>query len=182
MPPRLRSSSRCSSRIRRSGTGTGSPDRAAGAAEHGVNLVALVPNARIRAISDALDRAWAATGKPAADKPFVGVLRNLIVADSDDEARRIATRVWRRFATSFNWLVNWAGLDAFPFPGEFAEAEARGMAFAGSPESVRRWIKAAEDEAGIDYLAAELVFGDMTTEEATRSIELFGREIIPAFA
>lgn len=162
--------------------GTGSPDRAAWAAEHGVNLVALVPNARVRLIADALQQAWTATGKPTADKPFVGVLRNLIVADTDEQAQEIAARVWRRFATSFNWLVNWAGLDPFPFPGEFVEAQQRGMAFAGSPDSVRDWIAAAEREAGIDYLAAELVFGDMTTAEATRSITLFGREIIPAFA
>lgn len=29
-------------------------------------------------------------------------------------------------------------------------------------------------------MAVELVFGDMSTEEAARSIELFGREVIPA--
>jgi alkanesulfonate monooxygenase SsuD/methylene tetrahydromethanopterin reductase-like flavin-dependent oxidoreductase (luciferase family) len=162
--------------------GTSSPERAIWAAVHGVNLVTMLPHARARTIVEALDEAWSAAGKPADERPFVGLLRNVVVADSDAEAQRIAARVWRAFAVNFNWLVNWLGLEPFPIPADFAGAEEMGLAFAGSPESAIEWIERAEAEAGVNYLAAELVFGDMTTEEAERSITLFGEEVIPAFA
>jgi hypothetical protein len=35
-------------------------------------------------------------------------------------------------------------------------------------------------EAGADYFVGQFVFGDMTLAEATRSIELFAREVMPA--
>ena len=60
--------------------------------------------------------------------------------------------------------------------------KAAGVAFAGSPASVRDWIAHSRAEAGIDYMAAELVFGDLTTDEALQCAELFGREVMPAFA
>jgi alkanesulfonate monooxygenase SsuD/methylene tetrahydromethanopterin reductase-like flavin-dependent oxidoreductase (luciferase family) len=162
--------------------GTSSPDRAEWAAHHRVNLVSFMPNARVRAISDALRAAWAATGEEEAACPFMGLARQLIVAESDGEARRLAMRVWPHFATNFNWLVNRLGMEPFPFPQDFDGAVQIGIAFAGSPDTVRQWMRAAEAEAGIDYMLVEMVFGDMTTEEATRSITLFGREVIPAFA
>src|SRR5512139_2079080 len=162
--------------------GTGSPERAAWAVEHGVNLVSMMPNGRTRAISDALKQAWAATGRDEAGRPFVGLSRILVVAETDEEALRIARRVWAAFAVNFNWLVNWLGEPPFPFPNEFEGAREMGLAFAGSPQSVRAWIEQAQEEAGVDYMALELVFGDMTNEEATRSIELFAKEVMPAFA
>jgi alkanesulfonate monooxygenase SsuD/methylene tetrahydromethanopterin reductase-like flavin-dependent oxidoreductase (luciferase family) len=112
----------------------------------------------------------------------VGLLRNVIIGDTDGEAQRIAERVWRAFAANFNWLVNWLGIEPFPIPAEFAGAEAMGMAFAGSPESACAWIDRMRAEAGVNYLAAELVFGDMTSAEAERSVTLFGTEVMPAFA
>jgi hypothetical protein len=37
------------------------------------------------------------------------------------------------------------------------------------------------EQAGINYFCADLAFGDLTFEEASRTVELFEREIIPAF-
>lgn len=162
--------------------GTSAPERGAWAAKYRINLVSLLPNSRTRQIADALKEAWANTGQPEGERPFVGLSRLPIIADSDAEARQLAERIWPGFARSFNWLVNWLGREPFPIPGDFAGAEAMGIAFAGSPETARQWVQQMRDEAGIDYLAVELVFGELTTEEATRSIELFAREVMPAFA
>jgi alkanesulfonate monooxygenase SsuD/methylene tetrahydromethanopterin reductase-like flavin-dependent oxidoreductase (luciferase family) len=162
--------------------GTSSPERAEWAVKHRINLVSLMPNARTRPIADALKAAWSASGNPETERPFMGLSRLPILADTDGEARAIAERVWPGFARSFNWLVNWLGRDPFPIPDSFAGAEQFGLAFAGSPETARQWVAQAQDEAGIDYMAVELVFGDLTTEEATRSINLFAREVMPAFA
>jgi alkanesulfonate monooxygenase SsuD/methylene tetrahydromethanopterin reductase-like flavin-dependent oxidoreductase (luciferase family) len=161
--------------------GTGSPARCPWAAERRINLVSALPNSRTRAIADAFTEALEREGCPMAERPFMGVLRQVYVAPTDLEAERIAARAWKRFAENFNWLVNWLGRPAFPLPGAFAAAQAAGMAFAGSPASVRHWIAISQAGAGIDYMAVELVFGDQSTEEAEQCVELFGREVMPAF-
>jgi hypothetical protein len=43
------------------------------------------------------------------------------------------------------------------------------------------YIAAQEEEAGINYFCADLIFGDITFEEASRTVELFESDIIPAF-
>jgi len=57
-----------------------------------------------------------------------------------------------------------------------------GLAFAGSPSSVRDFVARARDEAGITYMALEIAFGDITEAEAARSAELFAQEVMPYFA
>jgi hypothetical protein len=47
---------------------------------------------------------------------------------------------------------------------------------------VRDYVAAEEKATGINYLCSWLAFGDTTLEESLRSVELFGREIMPAFA
>lgn len=162
--------------------GVGNPARCTWAAERGINLVAGLPNARARPIADAFAEELEKRGVAGPGRPFMGLMRQVYVAPTDAEAERIASRAWRTFAANFNWLVNWLGRPAFPIAAEFAEAQAFGVAFAGSPASVRDWIAATRDEAGINYLAAELVFGDLDPDEALQCVELFGREVMPAFA
>jgi alkanesulfonate monooxygenase SsuD/methylene tetrahydromethanopterin reductase-like flavin-dependent oxidoreductase (luciferase family) len=162
--------------------GTGNPARADWAARLGINLVCNQSDAKARAISDAFGEALARHDRAGADQPFMGVARLLYVAPTDAEAERIAARAWACFAQSFNWLVNWLGRPVFPLPAGFAAAQAAGMAFAGSPQSVREWVAATRAAAGIDYLLIEPVFGDMSHAEALQGVELFGAEVMPAFA
>jgi alkanesulfonate monooxygenase SsuD/methylene tetrahydromethanopterin reductase-like flavin-dependent oxidoreductase (luciferase family) len=162
--------------------GVGNPARCAWAAERGINLVAGLPNAGARPIADAFAEELEKRSVAGPDGPFMGLMRQVYVAPTDAEAERIASRAWRTFAANFNWLVNWLGRPAFPIAAEFADAQAFGVAFAGSPASVRDWIAATRDETGINYLAAELVFGDLNPEEALQCVELFGREVMPAFS
>lgn len=158
--------------------GTGSIHRNRWAAERSVNLLTLVPNARAREINDDYREQLARLGKP---EPFIGQARQLIVAPTDAEAERIAERTWKRFAVSFNWLVTWLGREPFPLPPTFAGAAAAGLAFAGSPASVRQFVELSRDEAGANYLALELAFGDISEAEAGQSAELFAHEVAPHF-
>ena len=161
--------------------GAGSLHRNAWAAQHRMNLLSLRPNHLAREQFDdyrlQLDQLGVAVG----DRPFMGLARNLVVAETDAQAEAIAARVWARFAQSFNWLVHHLGQPGFPLPADFAAARKVGMAFAGSPASVRDWIEAARDEAGITYMALEIVFGDMTEDEAATGATLFAQEVMPHF-
>ena len=158
--------------------GTASSHRNRWAAEHDVNLLCLIPNARSREVFDDYREKLAALGKP---EPNIGLARQLIVAETDAEAERIAERAWKPFVTSFNWLVEHLGRPAFPIAPTFAGAVEMGLAFAGSPASVRDFVARARDEAGANYLALEVAFGDISEEEAGQTAELFAREVRPAF-
>ena len=63
------------------------PGRAADAARLKGNIVTLIPNAGVKALTEAYRAAWQAQGDNAADIPLLGVFRHVIVADSD--ARRV---------------------------------------------------------------------------------------------
>jgi len=159
--------------------GTGSSHRNAWAAKRGLNLLCLVSNARSREIFDDYRAHLDKLGQP---EPFIGQARQLVVAETDAEAERIAERAWQRFALNFNWLVNHLGRPTFPLAPTFAGAVEQGLAFAGSPASVRQFVSRASDEAGANYLALELAFGSIAEEEVAQSATLFTREVMPDFA
>ena len=162
--------------------GTASSHRNAWAAQHRVNLLTLIPNARTRPIFDDYRERLDKLGVARAEMPFMGTARQLVVAPTDTEAERIAEHAWKRFVASFNWLVTRLGRDPFPIAQTYAGAAEMGMAFAGSPASVRDFVARARDEAGATYMTLELAFGDMNEAEIEQSAALFAHEVMPAFA
>jgi alkanesulfonate monooxygenase SsuD/methylene tetrahydromethanopterin reductase-like flavin-dependent oxidoreductase (luciferase family) len=158
--------------------GTASSHRNAWAAEHDVNLLCLIPNARSREVFNDYREKLGKLGKR---EPNIGLARQLIVAPTDAEAERIAERAWQPFVRSFNWLVEHLGRPAFPIAQTFAGAVDMGLAFAGSPASVRDFVRRARDEAGANYLALEVAFGDISQGEAAQTATLFANEVMSAF-
>jgi alkanesulfonate monooxygenase SsuD/methylene tetrahydromethanopterin reductase-like flavin-dependent oxidoreductase (luciferase family) len=158
--------------------GTASSHRNRWAAEHDVNLLCLIPNARSREVFDDYRAKLAALGKA---EPNIGLARQLIVAPTDAEAEKIAERAWQPFVRSFNWLVEHLGRPAFPIAQTFAGAVDMGLAFAGSPASVRDFVARARDEAAANYMALEVAFGDISEQEAAQTSTLFATEVMPAF-
>jgi hypothetical protein len=68
------------------------------------------------------------------------------------------------------------------YPPTFDELMALDNGIAGSPQTVRRFIAAEIEANTCNYFVPQMMFGDMTLAEALRSIELFGRDIMPSFA
>jgi alkanesulfonate monooxygenase SsuD/methylene tetrahydromethanopterin reductase-like flavin-dependent oxidoreductase (luciferase family) len=164
--------------------GISRPERAEWAARHEVNTVALLPATMVRPITDAYREAWAALGRSPDDLPFMGVSRNIVVAETEEEAMRVARRAYRIWFDSLNHL--WRKYDVPSpldgvLPEDFVDWHKAGAGFAGTPAQARDYIAAQIDEAAINYFCADLIFGDITFEEASQTVELFEREIIPAF-
>ena len=83
-----------------------------------------------------------------------------------------------------DWLWRRAGQDfslKTIYPPSFAELEAIGHGIAGSPATVRDYLACLEREAGVNYVLCQMVFGDMTFADASHSIDLFAKEVMPAF-
>ena len=156
------------------------PSRAADAARLNGHIVALLPTPGVKAIVDAYRGAWRGAGA----LPLMGVFRHVVVAESDAAALDIASAAYRPWRYSMEVLWKWGGVE-FPiggiYPSEFDALQAMGMGVAGNPETVRRYIAAMVEATDINYFVADLVFGSIPFEAASRSIDLFAREVMPKF-
>jgi alkanesulfonate monooxygenase SsuD/methylene tetrahydromethanopterin reductase-like flavin-dependent oxidoreductase (luciferase family) len=163
--------------------GIADPGKAGWAAELGLNIAALLDAPRVRPITDRFRQAWAARGKAAADLPFTAITRNMVVAPTREEAMRIANRAFLPWRANTDHTWHRAGL-ASPFEQRtgrtFTEWHDRGGAFAGTPDQALAYLRNQADRAGIDYVAVDLAFGDITRSEAAQTAELLAKEVAPA--
>ena len=149
-----------------------------------MSMMALVPSEKVRPLTDAYRAEWSSLGRAAADLPPLGVTRSIVVAPTDAEAMKIANRAFTRFKENFELL--WRRYD-MPMPpvlpaDTFEGIHATGHFYAGDPAGARDWVARHRDAGGINYMALEMCFGDMTKTEVLRSAELFATEVMPAFS
>ena len=67
-------------------------------------------------------------------------------------------------------------------PEEFEPLQRSGHGFAGTPAGAREYVAEQAEEGGVNYMVCDLAFGNITFDEAMRSVELFAKEVMPAFA
>ncbi len=165
--------------------GAPNPEAVTWAAPRAVNVVSLGPALRARAISDRYRKDWSDLGRKATDLPAIGITRHIVVADTDAAAQAIARAAYPRRRNAMDYLWRRSGV---PFslnevyPADFAALQDIGHGVAGSPASVRDYIARLQSEAGINYVLCQMAFGDMNFTDATHSIRLFARDVMPAFS
>ncbi len=165
--------------------GLGVPDNAAWPAANDVNVVAIGLRDTIKACVDRYHAERAKLGKDPRTTPLVGESKHVVVASTDEEAMRIARRAYLPWRESFVWLFKRHGAEPriiAALPPTFDELMAIGNGVAGSPETVRNWIRDETAATGVNYFVSWLAFGDLTVDESLRSLELFSREVMPALA
>jgi alkanesulfonate monooxygenase SsuD/methylene tetrahydromethanopterin reductase-like flavin-dependent oxidoreductase (luciferase family) len=172
--------------------GSSNPIGARWAGEQGMHFAANGPTARAKENIEAYRAALAARGGAAQPKAAfaggaaIGLLRHIVVADTDAEARRIAKPALEYHAGSLNWLRKRHGATEFTsrnniHRGETFESwQEQEMVIAGSPDTVRAEIARQAQALGINYLIAYLFFGTMAQSDALRSLGLFSSEVMPA--
>ncbi|HYC65683.1 MAG TPA: LLM class flavin-dependent oxidoreductase [Reyranellaceae bacterium] len=161
-----------------------SPESAHKLARQGCNVALSLPTRDAGEFVARYRAAWAALGRDPEFMPFVGTVRNFVVADTDGEAISAAKRAFDVWYTSLCFLWRKHGIEPprAVFPPEFEEAVEDGYIIAGSPSTVRDAMRKADRVSGINYSICRLAYGDLSFEEAGRSIELFAREVMPAFS
>jgi len=118
----------------------------------------------------------------------VGHLRHVVVADTDEEAVRIAKPAVEHHAGSLNWIRKRHNQTEFAdrlhvHRTESFEDWARlGMVVAGSPETVVRELTKQAEFLGVNYQLLYMFFGTMTLPQALRSMHLFRNEVMPKMA
>ncbi len=160
--------------------GVHAPDSAERAARRGLKVIDLDTPAATRECFERFRATWrdAQAGKPL---PLMGIGRFVVVGDTDAEALSLARRAYKRWRASFTYLHARAEYTpAHPRPETFDEIATDGRGIAGSAATVTRLAREQIAETGANYFVGQFAFGDMTTEETLRSIELFAREVMPA--
>lgn len=164
--------------------GAPSPDAIAWAVPKAINVVSLGPSARARAISDRYRKDWRELGRAESELPHIGITRHVVVADTDAAAEKIARAAYPRWRAAMEYLWKRSGQDFSLkeiYPADFAGLQAIGHGIAGSPATVRDYIARLQSEAGVNYILCQMAFGDMNFDDASHSIRLFGKEVIPQF-
>ncbi len=164
------------------------------AGERGLQFTTLGPLARARENIATFRDALKKRGGPAQPKPefpggaAMGVLRYIVVADTQAEADRIAGPAMDHHLANLNWLRTRHGSTEFTARlniergADYAACVKDGTMISGTPEKVCAEIERQVGEIGANYLLAYLFFGTMTLAQASRSLALFSTEIMPKLA
>ncbi len=161
--------------------GAHSPDSAERAARRGLNIVNNDIPAVTRATVARFREVWR-EAQPSAPEPLIGMVRFIVVADTDSEALRIARRAYPRWRSSFMHLHDMHGsVPASSLRADsFDELAGRGLGVAGAPEKVAAFLKPQLAECGTNYVVGQFLFGDLTLAEMLRSVDLFASRVMPA--
>jgi alkanesulfonate monooxygenase SsuD/methylene tetrahydromethanopterin reductase-like flavin-dependent oxidoreductase (luciferase family) len=159
------------------------PETAMWAAEHDVNIACVGGVDRVRPITGAYRARWKALAKPEAVMPFLGMVRQIVIAETDREARALAAPAYQRWFDTFTELSRQRGLPLPPaLPATFEQAGESGFSIAGTADTVRKVLTAQASDAGINYLLCQIAFGSLPFEASLRTASAIASEIIPHFA
>lgn len=162
--------------------GVVNPEGTHWAAKEGAHMVTLLPTEGARAVIDRFKSEWVGFGRSEADLPLHGVMRLVVLAETDTEARATAARAYASWLGHMRLLWDQKGME-FPLrlPPEIGPMIDAGAAFAGTPARFRDFIKQSVESIGANYVTCDVAFGDMTFDEAMQTTELIGEQVIPAF-
>jgi alkanesulfonate monooxygenase SsuD/methylene tetrahydromethanopterin reductase-like flavin-dependent oxidoreductase (luciferase family) len=160
--------------------GAHSPDSAERAARKGFNIVTNDGPGNARAIIERYRQVWQQVQSSNAS-PKMGVVRFIVVAETDADALAIARRAYLRWRSSFVYLSAMHGtLPASPLNVEsFDKVIEQGQAIAGSADTVRAFLRKQIEVSGANYLVGQFCFGDLSLDEMRRSVELFALHVMP---
>jgi alkanesulfonate monooxygenase SsuD/methylene tetrahydromethanopterin reductase-like flavin-dependent oxidoreductase (luciferase family) len=126
-----------------------------------------------------------AEGRPIDPRQHLGVLRQVYVAPTMEQAQREA-----RDSAAFVFLYNnpFRGLAMFMNPGEEPEPGTkmgyeflveRGNVVVGPPEYVVERLAELREVAGVDYVLADMALPSMSQRQIMASMELFATKVMP---
>ncbi len=116
--------------------------------------------------------------------PRMGLGRHIVIAERRDDALALARRAYARWFESFTvlWKKHGAKSVSASYPEDFDELRETGVGIAGSPAEVLDALLRQLAESGANYFVCCFAFGDLTFDEAQRSLQLFVDQLMPAMA
>jgi alkanesulfonate monooxygenase SsuD/methylene tetrahydromethanopterin reductase-like flavin-dependent oxidoreductase (luciferase family) len=167
---------------------THNPESVGYAAKHGYHFAGIGPAAHVRQLVDTYWQTWEAhrhdpdrlNGHVAA--PKVGAMRQVFVADTDNEALTVTrsahrdwyhsiTKLWHDHADhSVDEFFNWE------------TAIQHNTLIFGSPGRVREQMAELLEVSGCNYVICSFAWGTFPHQQMLHSLRLFAEEVMPAFS
>jgi alkanesulfonate monooxygenase SsuD/methylene tetrahydromethanopterin reductase-like flavin-dependent oxidoreductase (luciferase family) len=167
-----------------------SPEGVSEAARAGMHTAALGNVEMIRAAVAGYRAAWERYKDDPLRKqfgvaqPLNGMYRMVLVAPTDAEAERLARPSYLNWFSKLIKLWREHGIEA-PLIGaldKFETARAVGMLVCGSPARVADELAAQIETTGVNYVIAQLAYGDLAHRDEMASLALFAERVMPALA
>jgi probable LLM family oxidoreductase len=153
----------------------GSPESVVRAARHGLPLMLAIIGGEPKRFAPYVDlyrRALDELGQPT--QP-IGVHSPGYVADTDAQARAELWPDYKRMRDRIGAERGWPPMGQ----AEFAREADQGSLYVGSPETVARKIAATAKALGLTRFDLKYSAGPLAHDKLMRSIELYGRKVIP---
>ena len=167
---------------------THNPSSVEYAARHGYHFATLGPSAHIRGLIAQYNEIWARhrddreriNGHVSA--PKLATLRQVFIADSDEEALRIARPAYRDWYRSITHLWHRHDDHSVDMLFDWDTGFAAETILVGSPGRIREQVTRLVAESGINYFIGAFAWGTLSHAQSRRSLELFAEEVMPALA
>ena len=161
--------------------GAHSPDSAERAARRGLNIVTNDMPENAGKIVARYRQVWRET-QTSGPLAKMGLVRFIVVAETDAKAMDIARRSYLRWRSSFVYLseMNGSKPDSPLNVESFDVVVNQGQAVAGSPETVRAYLAAQLADSGANYMVGQFCFGDLSLDEILQSVGLFAAQVMPS--
>lgn len=157
------------------------PGRLETAAELGVSTVVGGPTVHVHRSIERY-RELLQPGIGGGHRPALAAVRKFVVAPTDAEAESIGRRAWTIYTHNLGLLFRRYEV-AIPndptIGGDFDAARSVNAVVVGSPERVRDHVRELGGDGIVDHLIGGFAFGDLSHDEALRSIELFADAVAP---
>ena len=160
--------------------GIGSPEGIDWSAQHKVNVCSNAPAGPAGKMLERYADKWGeAHGGEVTTK--MGIARHIYVAETAAEAERIAARAQQAWYQSFAKVWRDYGANPLRYPADFEGFRDMGLILSGTPDQVRDGVAAQIAESGCNYFVCRFAYGDLSLDEASRSLDLFVSEVMPHF-
>ncbi len=151
-------------------------------ARQGWNVVTNERPANAAGVFQRFRQVWHEVHGAAVALPMMGLVRHIVVADTDAAALAIARRAYRAWLASFIYLFDLHGARPAHWQRSVSfdalrDEEEKGIA--GCPATVIDWLAKHIEQIGANYLVGQHQFGDMTKAETLHSLGLFAGEVMP---
>ncbi len=120
------------------------------------------------------------TGGAGAPTPRFGIMRNIYVGESDQDASDRAVAAMNVFYEQFSALWRRYGDSRYTGPQDFTRAIDQGLVIAGSAATVRDQLTGIMRTSGCNHFVGAFAFGSLTHAEARSSLTRFAEEVAPA--
>jgi alkanesulfonate monooxygenase SsuD/methylene tetrahydromethanopterin reductase-like flavin-dependent oxidoreductase (luciferase family) len=163
--------------------GVSNPEGAEWAAENGANIACYGETSAIRRLTDTFRRSFTGCGKSGAKMPLLGMMRTIVIDDSERDALALAEPAYERWFETLVELPRRHGIATrISVPANLRDAIERGTCLVGTASTVRDTLLRQVREGGSNYLLCHISMGNLPLEASLRSVEAIRSEIMPCFA